>query len=67
MAHAQEYHLIPEIPQKGQNERKDVASSRKLVGAGSLNMTGLLALVANPLAASLGSAIPGDVANLAAC
>lgn len=37
-----------------------------VVGAGSLDVTGLLALVADALAASLGGAVTGNVANLAA-
>lgn len=35
-----------------------------LVGAGGLDVTGLLALVANTLTTSLGAAVAGDVANL---
>lgn len=48
----------------------DIKKHRKIfflvVGAGSLDVTGLLALVANTLAASLSGAIAGNVADLAA-
>jgi len=39
---------------------------RLVVRAGSLDVTGLLALVANTLTTSLSSAVTGDVADLAA-
>lgn len=59
------------IPRRTGRKKKDVASSSKedigrrfLVGAGGLNVAGLLALVADTLTTGLGGAVAGDVANL---
>jgi hypothetical protein len=59
------------IPRRTGRKKKDVASSsndigrRFLVGAGGLDVAGLLALVANTLTTGLsGGAVAGDVANL---
>ena len=49
--------------QKKVVQSKDVS----LVGAGSLDVTGLLALVADTVVRDLGRAVTGQVADLTAC
>lgn len=66
MAHANRKFFIPKLPRGGKDERKDIARSI-LVGARGLDVAGLLALVADTLAAGLSGAVSGNVANLAAC
>lgn len=54
-----------ETPPGHNDERKKPRGGCHLVGAGSLDMTGLLALVADSLTAGLGRALTGEMANLA--
>lgn len=42
-------------------------TSKPLVGAGSLDVAGLLALVADTVVADLGRAVAGKVTDLTAC
>lgn len=50
----------------GVDETKEDIARSILVGAGGLNVAGLLALVADTLTAGLSGAVSGNVADLAA-
>jgi len=66
VAHAKLTLVSGKIPRESTERKKRYQFSTILVGACSLDVTGLLALVADTLTPGLGGAVTGNVANLAA-
>jgi hypothetical protein len=67
VAHVKLSLVCGKIPRESTERKKRHQFSTILVGARSLDVTGLLALVADTLTPGLGGAVTGNVANLAAC